>query len=499
MWLINPYPLRYMWVQNGKRVDSTAFSNNILRPKSARYFKASLGLRAYRQVKVSMAREFIPPTLHIGGGDNMAEQSRGHSLGISHKWYGLVQGDLAMLTEDMIWEFRAFAEEWWCFCGVGPRPPQQPLRQVRQGLPSGSNTLSVEASEGLTELVDKAVTSALEKAIPRLFRRVEEEIVENLLPAMIESAMEKSLGSQPSTAESSNLQTTNSSGPDRDIIEISSDTVMEISSDDGYVDEDAIDTDDDEYLQTEDEVDEDDDDELEYGELVDHDEGNNDDRGGGGGGSGSGGADGGNHGSDEGGRGGSGSGAGDEGRRSDRSGGGGGRQLRSAGSRPSTRAAWQAADRTLKISHSLEAFEELISKDDAEPCLRPTPPSALSALQARAREGIRRALKDPFAMEKSPEQLEMICAALDGGEDFVTVIPTGGGKSLVWDATALAKPDFSCAVIVPYTAVLDQHLEKSNSRGIVAYKHVADTTTPPKDFQIVYMQPETGKTVRLQQ
>jgi superfamily II DNA or RNA helicase len=148
--------------------------------------------------------------------------------------------------------------------------------------------------------------------------------------------------------------------------------------------------------------------------------------------------------------------------------------------------------------HELDAFENTLASD-TDPSLPPTPQPTLPILQARAREGIRRALNDPHAKEKSPEQLELLCKALEGQEDVIAIIPTGGGKSLVWDATALVEPGSASVVMVPYKALLDQHLQTSLSRGIIAYKHVADTTTPPDNFQISYIQPETGRTVKFQQ
>jgi superfamily II DNA helicase RecQ len=121
-----------------------------------------------------------------------------------------------------------------------------------------------------------------------------------------------------------------------------------------------------------------------------------------------------------------------------------------------------------------------------------------SSLEGRAREGIRRALQDRTAKEKSPEQLELLVIAIANEVDAIVVIGTGGGKSLAWDATALVEPGFASVVMVPYAPLLDQHLETSLARNIVAAKYTV-TSRPPDDFQILFIQPETGKTTIFKQ
>ena len=75
---------------------------------------------------------------------------------------------------------------------------------------------------------------------------------------------------------------------------------------------------------------------------------------------------------------------------------------------------------------------------------------------------------------------------------------TGGGKSLAWDATALMEPGFTLIVMVPYAPLLDQHLKTSLARGIVVAKYTVGTQ-PPHNFQILFIQPETGRTTTFKQ
>ena len=94
--------------------------------------------------------------------------------------------------------------------------------------------------------------------------------------------------------------------------------------------------------------------------------------------------------------------------------------------------------------------------------------------------------------------MELLITAIANGVDTIVVIGTGGGKSLAWDATALMEPGFASIVMVPYAPLLDQHLKTSLARGIVAAKYTVGTQ-PPHNFQILFIQPETGKTTIFKQ
>jgi hypothetical protein len=112
-------------------------------------------------------------------------------------------------------------------------------------------------------------------------------------------------------------------------------------------------------------------------------------------------------------------------------------------------------------------------------------------LTVMARQGIRRALGDEDATEKSPEQLEAIKEALRANKDFSFILPTGGGKSLVWQVVAIQRPKWGSIIVAPYVLVLEEQLKSSLAKGIVAAKYTAKSV-PPKGFQNLFIQPETG-------
>ena len=112
-------------------------------------------------------------------------------------------------------------------------------------------------------------------------------------------------------------------------------------------------------------------------------------------------------------------------------------------------------------------------------------------LTAMARQGIRRALGDEDATEKSPEQLEAIKEVLRAKKDFSLILPTGGGKSLVWQVVAIQRPKWGSIIVAPYILVLEEQVKSSLAKGIVAAQYTAKSV-PPEGFQNLFIQPETG-------
>jgi superfamily II DNA helicase RecQ len=144
----------------------------------------------------------------------------------------------------------------------------------------------------------------------------------------------------------------------------------------------------------------------------------------------------------------------------------------------------------LDVLSTICAFEKEIDNPSSLP---PTPSPLPSSIEARARGALRR-LFGPEAQPKSPEQLELLEITIQNTIDAFFIIPTGGGKSAAWDGAAVAEPGFASVVMVPYSSLLDQHLQTSLGRGIIAHKYTT-SSTPPEEYQILYIQPETGKTL----
>jgi hypothetical protein len=194
-----------MWVQNGVQVDSTHFSDAILKPKTTLYFRPSLGLQDFQQLKASMVREFIPPSLHIGGGNTTADESLNHSRLVGNTHYGLVEGDLPLLMQDSIWEFQAYAQEWFNFCSVGTQNPQQVLHMLHQPVNSAQtlasspqmrpgSPMAEQYAEGvMMRIINEAVNVTVGKSVARAFRCMEREFLDDIVPALVHSHLDSAM------------------------------------------------------------------------------------------------------------------------------------------------------------------------------------------------------------------------------------------------------------------------------------------------------------------
>ena len=90
--------------------------------------------------------------------------------------------------------------------------------------------------------------------------------------------------------------------------------------------------------------------------------------------------------------------------------------------------------------------------------------AALSAL---------RLLYGEEARPRSEAQLSLCVAAIRREKNIIAVLPTGSGKSAAWLVPALCDPGCMTLVVVPFKALLDQHLADAQGRGIRAEKWTA--------------------------
>lgn len=77
-------------------------------------------------------------------------------------------------------------------------------------------------------------------------------------------------------------------------------------------------------------------------------------------------------------------------------------------------------------------------------------------------------------------------------EDFSVVVPTGSGKTLLWQATAFVEKDGASVIMAPYKLLLNQHLGSSQAMGIISACYTSGSMPPP-DYQNLFIQPETGQ------
>jgi hypothetical protein len=101
---------------------------------------------------------------------------------------------------------------------------------------------------------------------------------------------------------------------------------------------------------------------------------------------------------------------------------------------------------------------------------------------------------DPNPKFKSIEQMQAVELAVARQENFVLVLPTGGGKSLVFTLPPFNEPTFRTYVIVPNKALLNDHVERCKKLGLVTFQWLAHHKSVPDEAQIVFLALESAVT-----
>jgi hypothetical protein len=132
--------------------------------------------------------------------------------------------------------------------------------------------------------------------------------------------------------------------------------------------------------------------------------------------------------------------------------------------------------------------------DDVQPL--PTP-ATLPALSSSAVEDPLRALlceffNDPNAQFKSVEQRQIVELAVGRSENFIGILPTGGGKTLAFLLPALREPGLHTYVIVPNKVLLDDHLRKAGDAKISAMQWTTSTLRIPPHIRVIFLALETA-------
>ncbi len=117
--------------------------------------------------------------------------------------------------------------------------------------------------------------------------------------------------------------------------------------------------------------------------------------------------------------------------------------------------------------------------------VRPSPPPSLSTLSedlvdmdGSALKLLRNLFNNQKATFKSPMQRHLVELSLARETNFMAVLPTGGGKSLIYQLAALqdAGTKFKTVVVVPCKALLQDQLNKATKLGIPCIKYVVNSS-----------------------
>jgi len=93
---------------------------------------------------------------------------------------------------------------------------------------------------------------------------------------------------------------------------------------------------------------------------------------------------------------------------------------------------------------------------------------------------------------KSSMQMQAVDLALSREENFVLVMPTGSGKSLVFTLPPFNEESFRTYVVTPNKALLNDHIERCRKIGLDIFHWTAKDKGVPEETQIVFMALESA-------
>jgi superfamily II DNA helicase RecQ len=106
-------------------------------------------------------------------------------------------------------------------------------------------------------------------------------------------------------------------------------------------------------------------------------------------------------------------------------------------------------------------------------------------------EKLRQFLNDEGAKFKSKEQERGCELALGGEESFICVLPTGGGKSMLYMLAAFTEPDMTTIVMCPNVALLRDQVQRVEACGLTYAVWYASEQEPIPMVHIVFVGLET--------
>lgn len=93
-------------------------------------------------------------------------------------------------------------------------------------------------------------------------------------------------------------------------------------------------------------------------------------------------------------------------------------------------------------------------------------PFTTGVVSSKTLKALRKFYDDKQAIFKSPEQAKALQLILDGKKDVLAILPTGGGKSLLFFLPTLMESGMTTVVIVPLIAVMDDLRDRCIKAGI---------------------------------
>lgn len=164
----------YLYVMNGARILEDQFYVQF-KVWTEKYFKCNLGVRAYRQSVIAVARAYLGTEyeLELEEEDDALIKQRGHGAMADRRCYGVQSAYLTTLSSDLMFRFGHMSEWWWRLTQFAPgKAPLLPLDLRRKNGPgepyrlADSNSFAVVQqpeldSDKIAAMITAGVASAL--------------------------------------------------------------------------------------------------------------------------------------------------------------------------------------------------------------------------------------------------------------------------------------------------------------------------------------------------
>lgn len=98
---LNALDLRYLCIENGKRITPNQFYADLVRRNRA-MFCCGWGARDFRQGMITLGREFISPDQSFACADDVLAEAAGHSTEVDTAHYAVIHGALPRITNNEI-------------------------------------------------------------------------------------------------------------------------------------------------------------------------------------------------------------------------------------------------------------------------------------------------------------------------------------------------------------------------------------------------------------
>lgn len=207
----------YLYVINGSRLLEDQFYTQFKR-WSESYFKCALGVRAYRQSIIVVARAYLGTEyeLELEEEDDALIKQRGHGAFADRRCYGVQSTYLTTLSSDLMFRFGHMSEWWWRLTQFAPgKAPLLPL-DLRRKSTSTETYSSLPSSSAPTTHQDSydedKIAAIVSANVSTAIRKIKNDM-DGIIQASVAAGVAEALARSNSTTQSLSLQSLEPTAP----------------------------------------------------------------------------------------------------------------------------------------------------------------------------------------------------------------------------------------------------------------------------------------------